>query len=114
MFDWSNNTDAIYVGMDGFVLGENGTLKLSLSLKLPLICSMNFLSPEVALCLYKSTIRSRMEYFCHICAGAPCCCLELSDKLQKRICRTVGPSLAFSLEHLAHRLNIASLRFFYR
>ena len=60
-FDWSNNTDAIYVKMDGFVLEENGTLKLSLSLKLPLICSMNFLSPEVALCLYKSTIRPRME-----------------------------------------------------
>ena len=28
-FDWSNNTDAIYVKMDGFVLEENGTLKLS-------------------------------------------------------------------------------------
>ena len=40
--------------------------------------------------------------------------LELLDKLQKRICRTVGPSLAPSLEPLAHRRNVASLSLFYR
>ena len=33
-----------------------------------------------------------MEYCCHIWAGAPSCYLELLDKLQKRICRTVGSS----------------------
>ena len=37
---------------------------------------------------------------------------ELLDKLQKRICRTVGPSLAASLEPLAHRRNVASLNLF--
>ena len=42
------------------------------------------------------------------------CCLELLDKLQKRTCRTVGPSLAASLEPLAHRRNVASLSLFYR
>ena len=47
-------------------------------------------------------------------AGAPSCYLELLDKLQKRICRTVGPSLAASLEPLAHRRNVASLSLFYR
>ena len=36
-------------------------------------------------------------------AGAPSCYLDLLDKLQKRICRIVGPSLAASLEPLAHR-----------
>ena len=46
--------------------------------------------------------------------GAPSCFLELLDKLQKRICRTVGPSLAVSLEPLAHRQNVVSLSFFYR
>ena len=66
-----------------------------------LICSMKFLSPEVALYLYKSTIRPCMEYCCHVWAGAPSCYLELLDKLQKRICRTVGPSLAASLEPLS-------------
>ena len=40
-------------------------------------------------------------------AGAPGCYLELLDKLQKRICRTVGPSLAASLEPLAHRRYVA-------
>ena len=79
-----------------------------------LIHSMKFLSPEVALYLYKSTIHPCMEYCCHVWAGAPSCYLELLDKLQKRICRTVGPSLAASLEPLAHRWNVASLSLFYR
>ena len=68
-----------------------------------LIRSMKFLSPEVALYLYKSNL-----------AGAPSCYLDLLDKLQKRICRIVGPSLAASLEPLAHRPNVASLSLFYR
>ena len=79
-----------------------------------LILSMKFLSPEVALYLYRSTIRPCMEYCCHVWACASSCYLELLDKLQKRICRTVGPSLAASLEPLAHRRNMASLSIFYR
>ena len=55
-----------------------------------------------------------MEYCCHVWAVAPSCYLELLDKLQKRICRTVGPSIAASLEPLAHRRNVASLSLFYR
>ena len=55
-----------------------------------------------------------MEYCCHVWAGAPSCYLELLDKLQKRICRTFGPSLAASLEPLAHCQNVASLSLFYR
>ena len=73
---------------------------------------MKFLSAEVALYLYKSTIWSCIEYCCHVWVGAPSCFLELLDKLQKQICRTVGPSLATSLEHLAHRQNVASLSLF--
>ena len=79
-----------------------------------LIRSMKFLSPEVALYLYKSTMRPCMEYCCHVLAVAPSCYMELLDKLQKRICRTIGPSLAASLEPLAHRRNVASLSLFYR
>ena len=55
-----------------------------------------------------------MEYCCHVCAGARSCFLELLDKLQKWLCRTVGPSLAASLESLADRLNVASLSLVYR
>ena len=77
--------------------------------------SIKFLSPEGALYLYKSTIQSSMEYYCHVWAGAPSCYLELLDNLQKQICtRTVGPSLAVSLEPLTHHQNVASLSLFYR
>ena len=129
-FDWPNNNGSIDVEVDRSVLEEKSSFKmlgLTLSSKLDcgsyiisiaktaskkigaLIRSMKFLSPEVALYLYKSTIRPCMEYCCHIWAGAPSCYLELLDKLQKRICRIVGPSLAASLEPLAHRRNVASL-----
>ena len=79
-----------------------------------LIRSMKFPSPKVALYFYKSTTLPFMEYCCHICAGAASCLQELLDKLQKEIYMTVGPSLAISLEPLAHRQNMASLSLFYR
>ena len=55
-----------------------------------------------------------MEHCCHVWTGAPSCYLEMLDKLQKSICRTVGPSLAASLEPLSHRRNVARLSLFYR
>ena len=54
-----------------------------------------------------------MKYYCLLWAGAPNCYLELLDKLQRRICRTFGPSLAASLKPLAHCQNLASLSLFY-
>ena len=75
---------------------------------------MKFLFPEVALYLYRSTIHPCIEYCCHIWAGAAGCYSELLDKLLKRICRAVGPSLAASLEPLAHRWNVACLSLFYK
>ena len=75
---------------------------------------MKFLSPAVAPYLYKSAIRSSMEYFCSVWAGAPSYYLELLDKLQKRICRTVSPSHAASLEPLDRCRNVASISLFYR
>ena len=74
-----------------------------------LIHSMKFLSPEVALYLYKSTTCPCMEYCCHVWAGAPSCYLELQEKLQKGICRTVGPSLDAYFEPLARCQNVTSL-----
>ena len=86
-FDWSNNNGFVDVKMDGFVLKEKSSFKmlgLTFSSKLDwgsyiisiaktaskkigaLIHSMKFLSPEVALYLYKSTIHPCMEYCCHI------------------------------------------------
>ena len=134
MFDWSNSNGSIDVKINGSVLEEKSSFKilgLTFSSKLDwgswiisisktaskkigaLIRFMKFLSPEVALCL-KSTIRPCMEYCCHVWAGGPSCYVELLDKLQKQICRIVGPSLTDSLEPLAHRENVASLSLFYR
>ena len=97
-FDQFNNTGATDVKMDGSVLEEKSSFKmlgLTFSSKLDwgsyiisiaktaskkigaLIRSMKFLSPEVALYLYKSTIRSCMEYCCHFWAGTPSRYLEL-------------------------------------
>ena len=75
-----------------------------------LIRSMTFLSPDIALHLYKSTIRLLMECCCHVWAGAPSCYLELSDKLQKRIFRIVGPSLASSLIQIQIQQDIESAK----
>ena len=122
-FEQSNNNGSIDMKMDGSVLEERSSFKmlgltftkLDLGFYIisiaetaskkngALICSMKFFSLEVALYLYKSTICPCMEYCCHVWAGAPSWYLELLDKLQKRICRTVGPSLAASLEPLADR-----------
>ena len=122
-FDRSNNNGSIDVKMGGSILEEKLSFKmqgLTFSSKLDwgsciisiaktaskkiraLIHSLKFLSPEVALYLNKSTIRPCVEYCCHIWAGAPSCYLDLLDKLQKRICRILGPSLAASLGPLVH------------
>ena len=82
-----------------------------------LIDSMKYLSPVVALYLYKSHISPCIDYCCHVCcpwAVAPSCYLELLVKVQKWICRTVGPSFAASLEPMAHHPNLASLSLLYR
>ena len=134
LVDWSNTTGAIDVKMDGSVLEKKLSFKmlgLTFSSKLDwvsciisiaktaskkigsLIYSMKFLPIEVALYLYKSTIRLCMEYCCHVWSVTPSYFLELLDKLQKRICRTVGPSLAASLEPVTHHQNLASISHFY-
>ena len=51
---------------------------------------------------------------CHVWASATSCYLELVDKLQKLICRTVHSSLTTSLEPLADCQNVASTSLFHR
>ena len=110
-FDRSNNTGAIDVKMDGSVLEEKSSFKM---LALTFSSILDWGSYIISIAKTASTIRPCMEYCCHVWAGAPSCYLELLDKLQKRICRTVGPSLAASFEPLAHRRNVARLSLFYR
>ena len=135
LFDWSNKNGSIDVKMDVSGLKEKSSSKMLGSIfssKLDwgsyiisiaetackkigaLIHSNKFLSPEVVLYLYKSTIWPFLEYCCRIWAGAPSCYSELLDKLQKQIWRAVRPSLAASLEPLAHCRIVASSSRFYR
>ena len=116
--------------MDGSVLEEKSSFKmlqLTFSSKLDqgsdiifiaktaskkigaLICSIKFLSSEVALCFYRSTIHPYMKYCFHVWSGSPSCLLELLDKLQNWICKAVDPSLVASLEPLAHCQKVAIL-----
>ena len=134
-FDCSKNTGAIDEKMDGSAIEEKTSFKmlgLNFTSKLDwgsyivsiaktaskkigaLIRSTKVVSPQAALYFYKFTIQPCMEHCCHVWNGTPSCNLELLDKLQKRICRTVGPSLVASLEPLAHRRNVTSLSLFYR
>ena len=134
-FDRSNDSGGIDVKIDRSVLEEISPFKMleltflsklgwgsyiiyiakTASKKIgALICSMKFLSLEVALALCKSTLRSCREYCYNVWVGAPSCYLELLVKLQKRICRTIGLSLAASPEPLAHRRTVASSSLFYR
>ena len=135
-FDQSNNNGSIGVKMNCSVLEEEKSsfkmMRLTFPSKLDwcfyiifiaktaskkigaLICSIKFLSTEVALYLHRSTIRPCPEYCCHVWAGAHSSYLKLLGKLQRQICMTVGPSLAGSLEPLAHHRNVASLTLFYR
>ena len=75
---------------------------------------MKFMFPEFAFYLYKSTIVPSIEYCCHVWAGAPSCYLDMLDKLEKQVCRTVGPKLAASFEPLCHCRSVAFLTFFFR
>ena len=109
--NWLLNLNLIYKTLIG-------ALTLSLLSNLPskngaFIRSVKFLFPEVALYLYKSNIWPCMEYCFHAWAVTPSSYLELLDKLQKWICRTIGPSLTASLESLTHRQNVASLNILY-
>ena len=101
-FDQSNITGAVNVKMGGSLVEEKSSFKmlgLTFSSKVDrgsyiisvsktaskrtgvLIRSMKFLSPEVALYFYKSTIQPWTEYCCHVWAGAPSCYMGLLDKL---------------------------------
>ena len=127
LFDGSNNTGSVDMKMDGIYLEEKSFFKmlgLTFSSNLDwgsyiisiakttskkigaLIHSTKFLSLEVALNLYKSTIQPCMKYCCHVRIVRQATKMNMQDYF--------GPSLAASLEPLAHRWNIGSLSLFYR
>ena len=114
LFDQSNNNGSIDVKMGRSVLEEKSSFKmlgLTFSSKLDwssyiisiaktaskkigaLIRSIKFLSPEVALYLYKSTVCPCMEYCCHVWAGAPSFYLEYAGLLVLHLLLFLNPWL---------------------
>ena len=133
LFDWFNSNGAIHMEMDGSFLEEKYLLRcwgwcsllnwieaftLSLLLKLsprklePWFVRWSFFLLRV-LCICINLLQPCMECCRHVWDGAHSFYWELLNKLQKWICSIVGPSLAASLEPLAHIWNVPSWSPFY-
>ena len=142
-FYWSSNTLAIDVKKDGSVLEEKPSVKmlgLTFSSKLDwssyiisiaksvskkigaLIRSIKFISPDVALYLYKSTIRPSMEYCYPIWVCPPSYYLEFQVVTRWISCKYGYEGLLVLhlllllnlLLRLAALQNVTSLSLFYR
>ena len=80
---------------------------------------IKFLSADVTFYLYKVTLylyKADLHRIRHcVWAGRSSCCLDIWDKLQKWICRTIGPSLVATLDwNLTSLLKCSQLSLFYR
>ena len=94
-----------------FILGPTLFLLYIIDLSVEFICNIAFYADDAALyskCDQLSDLWQQLESFSWGCY------LELLDKLQKWVCRTVDPSITASLKPLVHRRNVASLSLFYR
>ena len=75
---------------------------------------MKPVSSDVAPYLYKATLRICIEYYCYVWTGYSSWYLDILDKLKKRVCGTIGPSRAVTLELLAQLRNIVRSNLFCR
>ena len=69
------------------------------------------LPSEDALYLHKSIIRAYVDYFCYVWSGASNYLLNMLDKLQRQVCKTVGPAFVNFLKPVAYRQSVASCIF---
>ena len=76
--------------------------------------SKRFLTPAAILYPYKSQIHPRIEYCCHIWAGASQQALSCLDRVQSCLRYLIGDSLISSLQLFSHRRNVANLALLYR
>ena len=121
LFNRSNNSVSTDVKMDESVLEKKLSFKMlgwTFSSKLDwrsyiisiaktatkeigaLISFMKFPSPDVALYLYKSTIRPCMGYCCHIWAGASSCYLEYAGLLVLHLLLLLNPCSSSKCDQL--------------
>ena len=64
--------------------------------------------------IYKSHVRSRMEYCCPISMGASASSLALLDRVQAKAAKIIGHAEAIELQSLAHRRGVAALSAMHR
>ena len=65
------------------------------------------LNPTALCTIYKSHVRSRMEYCCPLWFGAPASHLAKLDRIQAAAARIIGPP-AKDLQSLSHRRHVAA------
>ena len=74
-----------------------------------------YFSPSQLLTIYKSQIRSSLEYCSHVWGGAPKSFLHLLDRVQSKAIRLINnPNLTNSLQSLSRHRLVADLSIFYR
>ena len=75
-----------------------------------------FLLPSALSTVYKSHVRSRMEYCCPVWMGASVTALKLLDNVQSKATRLIGPSASVShqLQSLAHRRGVSGFCLMHR
>ena len=77
--------------------------------------SQRYLTKEALLYPYNTSIRPCMEYCSHLWSGAAKAgCLDLLDRVQKRMQNLIGVGLAHRLDPLSHRRDVACLSLFYK
>ena len=76
--------------------------------------SRKYLDPDSILYLYKSQMRPKMEYCCHVWAGADQIHLNCFDKVKRRVRGLIGDDLFSTLQPLSHRRDVSRLSLFYR
>lgn len=111
-YDHSNNSGVVDVKKDGSNLYQKSTfnvfwlgflhclypLKLLIRKSWAFICSRKCISSEVLLHLYRSTLYSYTEYYCHIKAGPLNCYFDMLNKLCKWLCKVAGLVFATFLQ----------------
>ena len=72
------------------------------------------LSPPALSTIYKSYIRSQVEYCCPIWMGAAATFIKSLDRIQVRAIRILGDVEGNKLQSLAHRRGVAAMSVFHR
>jgi len=73
-----------------------------------------FLSRATLCTIYKTFVRSRMEYCSPLWMGAPASALRLLDRVQARAVKIMGKKTVFTLQYLSHRRGVSAMCLLHR